>query len=237
MNNKNIFESYKIVFIISIAIYILVLFDIQSLFKEIRIKHLCILNDSLFLLNVLLYLIFIIISVLGKPEKKPDFWRASVIIGSVVIFFRYFLNKFCSSAFSNIFGYSKVSFESNKIFYDIINETSKDSISEIYSNHGSLINLIDYKPLGYNTENDSNKEKASGLLNMIKRVFFDSYNSRNKSKYVVEYFEKIGKVIGEKEKIDSIVELLEKKYNIAKYIWSLLLIVILYSLSIRFVYL
>ena len=243
MNNKNIFKTYTIVFIISCITYILVLFDIQSIFKEIKIKHLCILNDSIFSTNVLIYLFFIFISIksndndLDNSEKKPEFWISSIIIGFIMLIVRWFLNKFCSNAFSNIFGYSNVSFKSNKLFYDIINDTSSNnSISKIYSNYGSLLNFIDYQSVGYSINNTNVPTTKKSVLNKIMGLFFDSYNSINKRYKVENYFNNIN-IKPTNNQVNNIVDLLETKYNIAKYIWSLLLIVFLYSLSVRFVYL
>ena len=208
---------YLSTYIGSIVTYF-ILINIINL-KIIKSNLCCLLNDFLFYLNLLIY--FIIVSTIFKASK-PFF----ISLGVGFILLRFLLIEYFCNFFSNFFGFSAVEYESNNIFFKLMNE-SDNYLTKVYSKYGPLINNINYPARGSHNKN-------SGKPNIFNKIFLD-FVSLNKEQHVSKYFQEILNIEGMSDDIDKVIYLLDKKFLISKFIWHIILITILFSLSLKYI--
>lgn len=208
---------YTITYITSIVVYF-ILYNIID-YKFIQSNMCCLFNDILFYINLLLYII--VITTIFK-DKKGMF----VGIGAGIILLRFILIEYFSKFFSNYFGFSAIEYESNNVFFKLMND-SNNYLTKIYSKYGPIINNIDYKPIGLHSE-------TAGKPNLFKKIFFD-FIYQNKKYEVSEYFLKILNLTDVNDDIEKVIGLLDKKFLVSKFIWNVILITILFSLSLKYI--
>ena len=187
--------------------------------KFIKSSLCCLLNDILFYINLLLYII--VISTIFK-DKKGLF----IGIGIGLIVLRYFLIEYFCKFFSNYFGFSSIEYECDRLFYKLM-DNSDNYLTQIYSKYGPIINNINYKARGSHNETE-------GKSNRLISFFFD-FVSHNKKKEVSDYFSNILKLTNANNDINKVIDLLDKKFLVSKIIWNIILITILFSLSLKYI--
>lgn len=211
------YSFYLSTYIGSIVIYF-ILINIINL-KFIKSNLCCLLNDFLFYLNLLVY--FIIVSTIFK-DNKPLF--ISLGIGFIIL--RFLLIEYFCNFFSNFFGFSAVEYESNNLFFKLMND-SDNYLTKVYSKYGPLINNIDYPARGIHN-------KVSTKPNIFTKIFLD-FVQQNKEEHVSKYFRDILNLENFNDDVNKVIYLLDKKFLISKFIWHIILITILFSLSLKYI--
>lgn len=211
------YSFYLSTYIGSIITY-LILINIVNL-KFIRANLCCLLNDFIFYLNLLIY--FVIVLTVFK-DSKPLF----ISVGVVFIILRFLLIEYYSVFFSNFFGFNAIEYESNNLFFKLMNE-SDNYLTKIYSKYGPLINNINYPARGTHNTNSTKP-------NIFYKIFLD-FVSQNKQEHVRKYFKDVLNMENVSNEIEKVIYLLDKKFLVSKFIWHIILITILFSLSLKYI--
>ena len=219
------YKVYFFIYTITILMYLLFFFFVA--FKRLRYImnsiFFCIVNDILFYLNLAVYIIII-------NGMFQDHKLIYIILGTLIsILLRCVLIRYGSHYFSRYFGYSLISYECNDVFYKLLND-DYNILEQIYSKYGPIINNIDYDPRGYH---DISGGETFTTSDTIKSFFFDTIKM-NKIKKITDYFDIIN-VPYDGKIINKIIQLLVRKYIIAKFIWNIILITILFCLSLKYI--
>lgn len=211
------YKIYIPIYISSIVIYIIFYNLINASYFKSYFG--CLMNDIIFYTNLIFY--FLVVSELFK--NKPFFF----VIGSLFIFMRYILIEYFSKYFSNYFGYNSIEYKCDKLFYKLLSDND-NYLSKIYSKFGPAINNIDFYPRGTNKENSKS--------NFLSKFLFDNVYI-DKTQNVLNYFTDILKkdIQDYTSEINKVIELLDKKYLISKFIWNIILITILFCLSLKYI--
>lgn len=207
------YKLYTIFYAATLLIY-LVLYNTKSTIG-------CICNDILFYFNLTLYVL--IVSMYFK-DKKTMF----ILLGVSFILIRFVLIEYFCKFFSDYFGFSAIEYDSDRLFYKLI-DNNDNYLTKIYSKYGAAINEIKFDARGLhdNTKNPNYKP------NRFLKIFFD-FLPLNKKNNVVKYFTDILD-ISINEDVEKVIKLLDEKYLISKYIWNIILITILFSLSLKYI--
>ena len=208
----------------TIILYYLIflLFNFVTLFNDDGLF--CGLNDLFF------YISIIIISLLVSTDNTSDNKILGLIGICLSIPFRYSLISYFSGYFSNTFGYNTIENEADNLFYKIVNTVNNENVDELtklYSKYGPMINNIyNFKPNGLHKE-------GVKKTNIFKNILFD-YGFYDKKEEVKRY---LGVISSNNtiDYVDDVVKLLDKKYIITKYIWTLIMIVIIFCLSLQYI--
>lgn len=208
---------YLSTYITSIVIYF-ILINIINL-KFIKSNFCCLLNDFIFYLNLLIY--FVIVSTIFKASK-PFF----ISLGICFIIVRFLLIEHFCGFFSNFFGFSAIEYESNNIFFKLMDK-SDNYLTKVYSKYGPLINNINYPARGTHNNTSDNP-------NIFIKLFLD-FVSQNKEQHVSKYFRDVLNLENVSDDINKVIYLLDKKFLISKFIWNIILITILFSLSLKYI--
>jgi len=219
------YKVYFFTYTITIIMYLLffVLIATKQLRYRMNSTFFCILNDILFYLNLVVYIIII-------NSMFQDHKLIYIILGTFIsILLRCLLIRYGCHYFSRYFGYSLISRECNDVFYNLLNDDD-NILTRIYSKYGPIINNINYEPRGYH---DNSAHETYTNFDTIKSFLFDTIKI-NKIKEVTDYFELIN-VTYDGKIINKIIELLDRKYLIAKFIWNIILITILFCLSLKYI--
>lgn len=211
------YSFYLSTYISSIITYF-ILINIVNL-KFIRANLCCLLNDFIFYLNLLIY--FVIVSTVFK-DSKPLF----ISLGVVFIILRFLLIEYYSEFFSNFFGFNAIEYESNNLFFKLMNE-SDNYLTKVYSKYGPLINNINYPARGTHNTNSTKP-------NIFYKIFLD-FVSQNKQEHVRKYFKDVLNMENVSNEIEKVIYLLDKKFLVSKFIWHIILITILFSLSLKYI--
>ena len=215
------YSFYLSTYIGSIITYFILINFINL--KFIKANMCCILNDFIFYFNLTIY--FINVLNIFK-DSKPFF----ICMGVIFIILRFLLIKNYSGFFSNFFGFSAVEYESNNVFFKLMND-SDNYLTKVYSKYGPLINNIDYPARG----SIPLPKEVPKYLDMLVETFFD-FTSDNKKKDVRTYFKNALNIDEpDDEDINKVVYLLDKKFLISKFLWNIILITILFCLSLKYI--
>ena len=214
------YKLYFYIYIISTLVYLVLNINIFNLPKNINNLGCCIVNDLLFYLNFILYIL--IVSRIFKENKI-----IYAMIGIAIIIIRYTMINYNSNFFARYFGYKTIEYNSNRIFYKLI-DNDDNILKNIYSNYGPLINNIEFDSHGVHGTNSSS--------NIIQRFLFDTGIS-DKSENVKTYLLSVLNVSIDnyRDEYIKIIEYLDRKYIVAKAIWSIILISILFCLSLKYI--
>lgn len=214
------YKLYFNIYIISIIIYLVIHINIFNAFKNINNFTCCLLNDILFYLNFIIY--FLIVATLFKEQKG-----IYLVIGVTFILIRYVLINYHSDFFANYFGYKSIEYEADRVFYKLI-DNDENILKNIYSKYGPLINNIEFKSSGVHDENTK--------TTFIQKILLDT-GFIDKSETVKNYFSHILKLSTEqyKDEFKNIIKYLDRKYVVAKAIWGIILISILFCLSLKYI--
>lgn len=215
------YSFYLSTYICSIITYFILIKFIN--FKFIKANMCCMLNNFIFYLNLIIY--FIIVLKIFK-DSKPFF----ICIGLNFIILRFLLIQYFSVFFSNFFGFSAVEYESNNVFFKLMND-SDNYLTKVYSKYGPLINNIDYPGRG----SIPLPKEVPKYWGMLGETFFD-FTSDNKKEDVMRYFKNVLNIDEPNdEDINKVVYLLDKKFLISKFLWNIILITILFCLSLKYI--
>ena len=209
--------------IIIIFYFFIILFNLISFIDRNHIF--CILNDIFFYSSLVIATICVLLDV---SLVKKD--MILILIGIVItIPLRYVIITYFSNYFSNTFGYSMIEVNADKLFYKIVNPSSKaddTSLSKIYSKYGPMINNIHgVIPNGLHRDD--------GESGKYRQLFFD-YSFNDKRESVINYLNKVlDKDVS--YSIKQILDLLDKKYLMAKSIWTVIMILIVFCFSLQYI--
>ena len=184
----------------------------------------CILNDVFFYSSLIIAAICVLLDV---SLVKKDI--ILILIGIVLtIPLRYLIITHFSNYFSNTFGYNSIETKADKLFYKVTNKSGSEdnSLSKIYSKYGPMINNIhDFIPNGLHRDNKKSSK--------YRQLFFD-YSFNDKKESVINY---LNKVLDEdvSDSINEILDLLDKKYLMAKSIWTVIMIIIVFCFSLQYI--
>jgi hypothetical protein len=211
----------------TIIVYYLIflLFNFVSLFNNNGLF--CGLNDLFFYISLIL--ISVLVSLDHTLKKNTTIYFFIAICLSIPL--RYGLITYFSGYFSNTFGYNMIENEADKLFYKIVNTDNNnkrlDELTKLYSKYGPMINNIyNFKPNGLHKD-------GAKKTNIFKNILLD-YSFYDKKKKVKDYLSYVIKndII---ENINEVTKLLDKKYLIAKYIWTLIMILVIFCLSLQYI--